>query len=229
MRSKTALPGPPAKSATDYGLLSDFNRKPRTLDELKLGPAPLDPKLQREVLRLVKDESDPSSASVPSSAPVDFSLAPDTTATAPAPTPATTDESGQPPLISPFPAELPPYPVSLRTIDVAREVEKVREARKRIKLGGEAFSRNPTSQAVVGVGMAPNPTDAAKPSVCLFTIHDAGESLTTVAFSEDSTLMAAGFSESYIRLWNLKGGKLPGLRTDFDSDTVTDGQSLLFL
>lgn len=38
--------------------------------------------------------------------------------------------------------------------------------------------------------------------------------------------MAAGFSESYIRLWNLKGGKLPGLRTDFDSDTVTDGEHL---
>lgn len=35
--------------------------------------------------------------------------------------------------------------------------------------------------------------------------------------------MAAGFSESYIRLWNLKGGKLAGVRNDFDSDTVTDG------
>lgn len=35
--------------------------------------------------------------------------------------------------------------------------------------------------------------------------------------------MAAGFSESYIRLWNLKGGKLPGLRSDFDSDEITDG------
>lgn len=35
--------------------------------------------------------------------------------------------------------------------------------------------------------------------------------------------MAAGFSESYIRLWNLKGGKLPGMRTDFDSDEIHDG------
>ena len=52
-------------------------------------------------------------------------------------------------------------------------------------------------------------------------------SLTTTTFSEDSTLMAAGFSESYIRVWNLTGGKLPGLRNDFDSDEVTDGAFLL--
>ncbi|KAL8283331.1 hypothetical protein RQP46_005741 [Phenoliferia psychrophenolica] len=245
-----ALPGPPAKSATEYGLLSDFNRKPRALDELKLGPAPLDPKLQREVARLVKDEDGPvaSTSSATPAALASSSSLPTSTSTDPVPTPqdsqlsttltapsssslptadsstTTTNDSGGPPLVSPFPSELPPYPVSLRTIDVAREVEKVREARKRIKLGGEAFRAS--TSAVVGVGQPPNPTDAAKPSVCLFTIHDAGESLTTVAFSEDSTLMAAGFSESYIRLWNLKGGKLPGLRADFDSDTVTDAASL---
>ena len=36
--------------------------------------------------------------------------------------------------------------------------------------------------------------------------------------------MAASFSESYIRLWNLKGERLPALRTNFDSQDVTDGQ-----
>lgn len=54
-------------------------------------------------------------------------------------------------------------------------------------------------------------------------------SLVTTTFSEDSTLMAAGFSESYIRLWNLKGGKLQGMRTDFDSDEIHDGTSFLHL
>ena len=33
-------------------------------------------------------------------------------------------------------------------------------------------------------------------------------------FSPDITLMAAGFSESYIRLWSLKGEKLRGMRND---------------
>lgn len=35
--------------------------------------------------------------------------------------------------------------------------------------------------------------------------------------------MAAGFAESYIRLWSLKGEKLKGLRSDFSSSSVKDG------
>lgn len=38
--------------------------------------------------------------------------------------------------------------------------------------------------------------------------------------------MAAGFAESYIRLWNLKGEKLKGLRSDFSSSSIKDGSSL---
>ena len=34
--------------------------------------------------------------------------------------------------------------------------------------------------------------------------------------------MAVGFSESYIRLWNLKGEKLKGMRSDFDADAIRD-------
>lgn len=57
----------------------------------------------------------------------------------------------------------------------------------------------------------------------LYRTNERRSSLITSTFSEDSTLMAAGFSESYIRLWNLKGGKLTGIRTDFDSDDINDG------
>jgi transcription initiation factor TFIID subunit 5 len=34
--------------------------------------------------------------------------------------------------------------------------------------------------------------------------------------------MAAGFAESYIRLWSLKGEKLRGLRSDFTSSSIRD-------
>jgi hypothetical protein len=37
--------------------------------------------------------------------------------------------------------------------------------------------------------------------------------------------MAAGFSESYIRIWSLKGAKLPAMRTDFDSDHIVTGET----
>lgn len=57
---------------------------------------------------------------------------------------------------------------------MAREVEKVREARKRIKLGAEAYAPGATG-AIVTTGKAKEKSEAAKPSVCLFTIHDAGE------------------------------------------------------
>ena len=42
-------------------------------------------------------------------------------------------------------------------------------------------------------------------------------------FSPDTSLLAAGFSESYIRLWSLKGDKLRGMRSDFQMNAVRDG------
>lgn len=39
-------------------------------------------------------------------------------------------------------------------------------------------------------------------------------------FSPDITLMAAGFSESYIRLWSLKGEKLRGSRNNKSVDSA---------
>lgn len=36
--------------------------------------------------------------------------------------------------------------------------------------------------------------------------------------------MAAGFSESFIRIWSLKGEKLTGYRSDFQSSSVKDGK-----
>ena len=42
-------------------------------------------------------------------------------------------------------------------------------------------------------------------------------------FSPDTSLLAAGFSESYIRLWSLKGEKLKGMRSDFQTTSIRDG------
>lgn len=45
-------------------------------------------------------------------------------------------------------------------------------------------------------------------------------------FSPDITLMAAGFSESYIRLWSLKGEKLKGVRNDKSPELAKNCESL---
>ena len=34
--------------------------------------------------------------------------------------------------------------------------------------------------------------------------------------------MAAGFAESYIRLWSLKGERLVGMRSDFSISSIKD-------
>lgn len=217
-----AVPGPPSTSLTssDLGLTSDLpssiiplpptltlppgskpppKKPPPPLLELKLGLPVLDPKLEKEVGRVLKDDYTPSVVEG-----------------------GVTKEEGL------------PYPSTLRTVDVVREVERVREGRKRIKLGTGTGEEG-------GEGGA-----GAKPSVCLFTVHDAGESfvffisfsgdplskayererqnrLITVTFSEDSSLMAAGFSESYIRLWNLKGEPLVSKTSD------NNGEGTFFL
>jgi transcription initiation factor TFIID subunit 5 len=36
--------------------------------------------------------------------------------------------------------------------------------------------------------------------------------------------MAAGFEESYIRLWSLKGDSLNGMRSDFQTKPIRDGR-----
>jgi hypothetical protein len=46
--------------------------------------------------------------------------------------------------------------------------------------------------------------------------------VSSATFSADSTLVAAGFTESYIRLWSTKGDKLRALRNDFDLSEVKD-------
>lgn len=54
-------------------------------------------------------------------------------------------------------------------------------------------------------------------------------SLVSTQFSDDSSLLAAGFSESYIRLWNLKGQPLNDVRSDFDPYSIKASSDLVSL
>lgn len=51
------------------------------------------------------------------------------------------------------------------------------------------------------------------------------DSAPCATFSPDTSLMAAGFAESYIRIWSLKGEKLRGLRSDFQASSIRDCES----
>ena len=98
--------------------------------------------------------------------------------------------------------------------DVAMEVQKIKEDRDRFKIEGRTGG--------IGPGV----------SVTMFTFHNTYDrysifsfdssissadpslfSINCIDFSEDNILVAAGMSESYVRVWSLDGKALPSLAT----------------
>ncbi|KAK9471015.1 WD40-repeat-containing domain protein [Dipodascopsis tothii] len=77
---------------------------------------------------------------------------------------------------------LPPF----RSVDVEAEILAVKDRRHRMRIS----------------------PSATLPSVCMYTFHNTYDGLNTIKFSRDSTLVAGGFADSYIKVWSLKGDKL---------------------
>jgi hypothetical protein len=118
--------------------------------DLKLGSAPLSEELRTETERVLREQ-----------AVLDRDMA------------AQYDlHYGRPPaalgLIAPTEADLLPHPPTFNTLDVRREVEKVRDARKRIRLEPSVLGSAPSSANAKG---------RALPSVCAYTLHDVPEGL----------------------------------------------------
>jgi transcription initiation factor TFIID subunit 5 len=116
--------------------------------ELKLGPAPIPEELRLEAERVLREqamiERDPSAQ---------YELRPVVQG-----------------VVMPSESDLPPLPPTFKTIDINREVEKVRDARKRIRLDPSALSSVDLNLSQSGAARA-----RALPSICAYTLHDAGE------------------------------------------------------
>lgn len=121
--------------------------------ELRLGPAPISEELRAETERTIRDQAlvdhDPG-------AQFDIHFA--------RPAPPTG-------LVPPALADLPPHPPSFKSVDVKREVEKVRDARKRIRLDPAALTSTTNSNTPQGAAARAR----ALPSICAYTFHDVGE------------------------------------------------------
>ena len=150
--------------------------------DLKLGPAPLSDSLKEETERVLREEPDESRDIADNSAQVngngdvkererdgkDEDAKPSGDAPSAAP-------SG---LIAPTTADLLPQPPTFRSVDVKREVEKVRDARKRIKLDASILFADSGREAngfVHGGALASSSKilASALPSICTYTFHDA--------------------------------------------------------
>ena len=99
--------------------------------ELKLGPAPIAEELRQETERVLREQA---MAGNDPSAQYDLHYA------RPQPPPGVT---------SPATADLLPHPPGFKTVDVKREVERVRDARKRIRLEPSLLSTAGVQQATV--------------------------------------------------------------------------------
>lgn len=179
--------------------------------ELKLGPLPISDDLAAETEKALRDtamhDRDPGAQHDP----------------------LNVRQISAPGLIPPDISDLPPHPPTFKTSDIAKHVARVRDQRLQIRLDPSALQYvDPSSPQ----GMAAR--HRALPSICAYTLHDVPEgyvashsiiqasscslchSSPCCTFSQDTSLMAAGFEESYIRLWSLKGEALNGMRSNFE-------------
>lgn len=120
--------------------------------DLKLGPAPLPEELQTEAEREIRER-----AMVDRDLNSQYDL-------------QYARQAAPPGVTSPTLADLPPHPPTFKMVDVKREVEKVRDARKRIRLDPSVLN---------GVNINTPQGAAARaralPSICAYTLHDVGE------------------------------------------------------
>jgi transcription initiation factor TFIID subunit 5 len=136
-------------SAAPFNNAQAFNQ---SKGELKLGPAPLQDDLKSEAERVLREQAmvdrDPTSQY-------------DLHYLQPPALPGTT---------APTLSELLPHPPNFKTVDVKREVERVRDARKRIRLEPSTLSNVDHDSPQAATLRA-----RALPSVCAYTIHNVPE------------------------------------------------------
>lgn len=198
---------------------------------LKLGPTiPLSEKLQSEVEKEVRD-LDRQEGLISKEEDVEHSKE--------------TEESSTGDVLQPTYADLPPQAPVYRTVDVQREVSRLRDARKALRFdlslntttaGGALGATSQAPAFMSGVrdasfnALGEEGAHAARvtalPSVCAYTYHDAADGLACSQFSPDLSLMAAGFEESYVQVWSLKGEPLRRMKSTFSLSDIRDRKSL---
>ncbi|CAO3598589.1 unnamed protein product [Absidia cylindrospora] len=94
---------------------------------------------------------------------------------------------------------LPQY----RGTDIQAEVNSLKDMGKRLPLGHDSL-----------------------PSICCYTFHNTYDSLNCLTVTKDASLVAGGFSDSFVKIWSLKGEKLRGFRNTINPAYVNDYDDL---
>ncbi|XP_077971928.1 transcription initiation factor TFIID subunit 5-like [Styela clava] len=96
----------------------------------------------------------------------------------------------------------------MKDADKLEKISAIKESLKRVRLGGP---------------------DLVVPSICCYTFTNAFSGVTAINISDDSSLLAAGFQDSYIRVWSLTPHSLRNIKVaselsalDKESDDILD-------
>ncbi|PVU85748.1 hypothetical protein BB560_006924 [Smittium megazygosporum] len=87
--------------------------------------------------------------------------------------------------------------------DIARQIEKLKDMSKRIAVDENNL-----------------------PSICMFTLQNTHETLVSTAISENLEYMACGFSDSYIKIWNLKKEPIGKFKSSFSLVAIESEEDL---
>ncbi|KAK3924319.1 Transcription initiation factor TFIID subunit 5 [Frankliniella fusca] len=102
------------------------------------------------------------------------------------------------------PVDRMPLP-ELKEAEIREKVKAMRDSLKRVNLGPETL-----------------------PSVCFYTLLNANQSVTCAEISEDSSLLAVGFNDSFIKVWSLVPQKLRSMKSaDQLSDIDREAEDVL--
>ncbi|XP_076448428.1 transcription initiation factor TFIID subunit 5-like [Babylonia areolata] len=85
----------------------------------------------------------------------------------------------------------------LKDQDKVEKIAAFREALKRVKLSSEQL-----------------------PSICFYTFLNSTQGVTCVDFTDDSTMLAAGFQDSNVRVWSLTPNKLRAMKSAADLEII---------
>jgi transcription initiation factor TFIID subunit 5 len=114
--------------------------------------------------------------------------------------------------------------------DLKRAIQEVQDSRSRIRLSSASYSHLNTQPSTTPGTPSQRYTyisQPALPSICQYTFHNTNNDLTSLEFHPDSTMIAGGFQDSFIKLWSIDGSPLKSvLRSDpynHDIDSASAG------
>lgn len=114
-------------------------------------------------------------------------------------------------------------PLPQKTVyDLRRAIQEISDSRSKVRLTTSSHSH------VNANGRNAYISQPSLPSVCMYTFHNTNNDLSSFEFHPDSTMVAGGFQDSFIKLWSIDGSPLKSvLKNDpynikVDSDLPTN-------